>query len=439
MKIKIFTLLAYLITVGALNAQVFEKFDKTVNGIPAVDGIRSICAGDVNNNGIDDIFISKLNSNYFGTSDHKFVLDQNLTKGTDNIKYSSTCAFVDYDNDEHLDLLYFGDDVTPWTTGKKPIVLPVLKGNYAKGADVGWLSEMEAKSKKFYTSDGVEKDLFDVLKSKGINSIRLRVWVNPPKSYSNKADVVALAVRAKNKGMRLMINFHYSDGWADNKSQRKPKAWKDYNFEELKKAVYDHTFEVLSALKSNNVVPEWVQVGNESDDGILFPDGQISIGNGAGYAKLFNSGYAAVKAVNKHIKVIAHASSSKDITVYKTHFDALRNNGALWDITGMSSYPWPSNTWPEHNAKIFECMKLLQIRYQRPIMIVEVGSPVNEPLDCKNMLIDLMTKSSSMGKNGLGTFYWEPECPKEWNNYGSGAFDNTGKPTEAMDAFLINL
>ena len=262
MKIKIFTLLAYLITVGALNAQVFEKFDKTVNGIPAVDGIRSICAGDVNNNGIDDIFISKLNSNYFGTSDHKFVLDQNLTKGTDNIKYSSTCAFVDYDNDEHLDLLYFGDDVTPWTTGKKPIVLPVLKGNYAKGADVGWLSEMEAKGKKFYTSDGVEKDLFDVLKSKGINSIRLRVWVNPPKSYSNKADVVALAVRAKNKGMRLMINFHYSDGWADNKSQRKPKAWKDYNFEELKKAVYDHTFEVLSALKSNNVVPEWVQVGN---------------------------------------------------------------------------------------------------------------------------------------------------------------------------------
>lgn len=370
------------------------------------------------------------------------------------------------DNKGNLDLLNFGDLVTPWTTGKKPIarlfhnqgpdithqiaevpttivkkpiVLPVLKGNYAKGADVGWLSEMEAKGKKFYTSDGIEKDLFDVLKSKGINSIRLRVWVNPPKSYSNKADVVALAIRAKNKGMKLMINFHYSDGWVDNKSQKKPKAWKDYNFDELKKAVYDHTFDVLSALKSNNAIPDWVQVGNESDDGILFPDGQISKGNGAGYAKLFNSGYAAVKAVNKHIKVIAHASSSKDSTVYKTHFDALRNNGALWDITGMSSYPWPSNTWPEHNAKIFESMKLLQIRYQRPIMIVEVGSPVNEPLDCKNMLIDLMTKSSSLGKNGLGTFYWEPECPKEWNNYGSGAFDNTGKPTEAMDAFLIKL
>lgn len=322
---------------------------------------------------------------------------------------------------------------------KKPIVLPVLKSNYAKGADVGWLSEMEAKGKKFYTSDGVEKDLFDVLKSKGINSIRLRVWVNPPKSYCNKADVLALAIRAKNKGMRLMIDFHYSDGWTDNKSQKKPNAWKDYNFEELKKAVYDHTFDVLSALKSNNVVPEWVQIGNESDDGILFPDGQISLGNGASYAKLFNSGYSAVKAVNKHIKVIAHASSSKDSTIYKTHFDALRNNGAHWDITGMSSYPWPSNTWLEHNAKIFECMKLLQTRYQLPIMIVEVGSPVDQPLDCKNMLIDLMTKNSSLGKNGLGTFYWEPECPKEWNKYGSGAFDNTGKPTEAMDAFLINL
>ena len=121
MKTKIFTFFILFISVGALNAQVFEKLDKSVNGIPATDGIRSMSVGDVNKDGIDDIFIGKLNSIYFGAKDNKFVLDQNLTTGTDNIISSSACAFVDYDNDGYLDLLYFGDVVTPWTVGKKPI------------------------------------------------------------------------------------------------------------------------------------------------------------------------------------------------------------------------------------------------------------------------------------------------------------------------------
>jgi arabinogalactan endo-1,4-beta-galactosidase len=315
----------------------------------------------------------------------------------------------------------------------------VLTTSYAKGADIGWLSEMEAKGKKFYTNDGIEHDLFDVLKSKGINSVRFRIWVDPSNGNCNKADVVAMAIRAHQKGMRIMLDFHYSDSWVDNKSQKKPHKWIDDSFEELKKAVYDHTFDVLNTLKLDGITPEWVQVGNESDDGILYPDGQISRGNGANLAKLFNAGYDAIKKIDTNIKVIAHASSSKDTTIYKTFFDALRINGAHWDIIGLSSYPWPSNAWKIHNDKMLECMKYLQKRYQKPIMIVEVGSSVTAPLDCKNMLMDLMKKNSSLGKkNGLGVFYWEPECSIDWNKYKSGAFDTTGKPTEAMDAFLVN-
>src|ERR1035437_8555227 len=103
---------------------------------------------------------------------------------------------------------------------------PILNATYAKGADISWLTEMETSGKKFYNSAGVEQDCIDLLKSKGINSIRLRVWVNPVDGWNNKADVVAKAIRANNKGMRIMIDFHYSDTWADPSHQTKPVAWR---------------------------------------------------------------------------------------------------------------------------------------------------------------------------------------------------------------------
>ena|ERR1035437_6677328 len=118
---------------------------------------------------------------------------------------------------------------------------PILTSTYAKGADVSWLTEMEAAGKKFYNSAGVEQDCFDVLKSKGINSIRLRVWINPVDNWNSKADVVAKAVRAMNKGMRIMIDFHYSDTWADPANQTKPAAWTSMDIVALKQAIYNHT------------------------------------------------------------------------------------------------------------------------------------------------------------------------------------------------------
>lgn len=139
---------------------------------------------------------------------------------------------------------------------------------------------MEAKGKKIYTNDGLEYDLFDVLKSKGINSVRLRVWINPSNGYCNKVDVVTMTIRAQQKGMRIMIDLHYSDSLATVDREIKPSIWKNYSLAQLQQAVIDHTFGILNTFKSGGVMPEWVQVGNECDDGILFPDGQISLGNG---------------------------------------------------------------------------------------------------------------------------------------------------------------
>jgi arabinogalactan endo-1,4-beta-galactosidase len=313
---------------------------------------------------------------------------------------------------------------------------PILTSTYAKGADVSWLTEMEAAGKKFYNSAGVEQDCFDVLKSKGINSIRLRVWVNPVDNWNSKADVVAKAVRAMNKGMRIMIDFHYSDTWADPSNQTPPAAWAAMDITALKQAVYDHTYDVLNTLKQNGVFPEWVQIGNETDDGLLWPTGLLTGSSGpANYAALINSGYDAAKAVNAAIKVVVHVSNGFDNTLFRWNFDALKNNGGKWDVIGMSVYP--DAAYSDYLNNLLTNMNDMISRYGKPVMISEVGMDVTNATGCKAMLTDLMTRSAALGQNCLGVFYWEPEA-YSWKSYGKGAFDTTGKPTVAMDAFLLN-
>ncbi|WP_256009364.1 glycosyl hydrolase 53 family protein [Desertivirga xinjiangensis] len=147
----------------------------------------------------------------------------------------------------------------------------------AKGADISWLTQMEAQNIKFYNSAGVQKDLIPILKEKGMNSIRLRVWVNPVDGWNNMADVLAKAIRAKSNGMRIMIDFHYSDTWADPGDQLKPANWSGQNLAALKASVYNHTYSVLNTLKENQITPEWVQVGNETNNGMLWEEGKASV------------------------------------------------------------------------------------------------------------------------------------------------------------------
>ena len=161
---------------------------------------------------------------------------------------------------------------------------------FALGADVSWLTEMEAAGRFFYTREGQQKECIALLKELGMNSIRLRVWVNPSGGWNGVNDLLIKAKRAHNLGMRLMIDFHYSDNWADPGKQTKPAAWPSLSFADLQKAVYNHTFEVLNVLKTNGITPEWVQVGNETGDGMLWEDGKASKSM-SNYAKLNNSGY----------------------------------------------------------------------------------------------------------------------------------------------------
>jgi arabinogalactan endo-1,4-beta-galactosidase len=310
----------------------------------------------------------------------------------------------------------------------------VVPDSLARGADVSWLTEMEQSGKKFYNAAGTEMECMALLKSLGMNSIRLRVWVNPTDGWCNTADLLVKAKRAHNLGMRILIDFHYSDSWADPSKQTKPATWSSLSFVNLRNAVTEHTTSVLITLKDNGITPEWVQVGNETGDGMLWPDGKASV-DMANYAMLSNAGYNAVKAVFPNTKVMIHINNGWNNTLFRWIFDGLKAQGAKWDVIGMSLYPSDTN-WSTYNTQCLSNMNDMVNRYGSEVMLCEVGMDWRYADACKLFLTDLISKVKSIkNKKGLGVFYWEPECYGGWKNYGLGAFDSSGKPTVALDAF----
>ncbi|MPM80095.1 Arabinogalactan endo-beta-1,4-galactanase [bioreactor metagenome] len=291
---------------------------------------------------------------------------------------------------------------------------------------------MEKSGSKFYNADGKESECMTLLRDLGVNSIRLRVWVNPANGWCNKSDVVAKAWRAHQLGMRLMIDFHYSDSWADPSQQTKPAAWSGYTIDELKVAVANHTKEVLNALKDKGITPEWVQVGNETGNGMLWDEGKAS-DNMAQYAALNNAGYDAVKSVFSNAKVIVHLQEGNKNDLFRWLFDGLKANGGKWDVIGMSLYP-QADTWQTMNTQCVANIQDMISRYGSEVMLCEVGMPWDDAESCKNFLSDLLAKTKDIDQC-LGIFYWEPQAYSGWNAYTLGAFDNTGKPTVALDAF----
>ena len=181
-----------------------------------------------------------------------------------------------------------------------------------------------------------------------------------------------------------------------------------------------------------------MQVGNETGNGMLWDTGKASVSM-ANYAALTTAGYDAVKEIFPSAKVIVHVHNGYDNGLFRWLFDGLKNNGGKWDVIGMSLYPgWYTvkNDWAAANTACLANMNDMVSRYNKEVMVVECGMSWDMAATCKNFLTDLIakTKSVSNGK-GLGVFYWEPQSYGQWNGYTLGAFDNSGKPTVALDAF----
>lgn len=316
------------------------------------------------------------------------------------------------------------------------------KNGFAKGADISWLPQMEASGFKFYNDAGVEEDCLKVLKDHGMNTVRLRTFVNPSNDkrsgHCSKDETVAMAVRCQKMGMRIMIDFHYSDSWADPGKQRKPAAWEGHSFPQLLNDVYMYTADVMTALVKNGVHPEWVQVGNETPGGMIYPEGSTS--NWKQLAQLINKGHDAIKAVSPKSKVILHLDQANNKQRFRTWFDSARSHGAKYDVIGLSYYPYWLKGNPDYTLSIDDLasnMNDLVKRYEKEVMVVEIGGEDYKEQNTYDMLVAVINKVKAVpnGK-GLGVLYWEPQGAKVWSGYGLSAWRSDGKPSKALDAFM---
>jgi arabinogalactan endo-1,4-beta-galactosidase len=303
---------------------------------------------------------------------------------------------------------------------------------FAKGADVSWVSQEESSGYSFYNSSGTQTDPFVLLKNLGANAVRLRVWVNPSGGWCDAADVLYKARRAAAQGQRIMIDFHYSDSWADPGQQTVPAAWASHTVAQLDQDVYAHTYGVLNYLKANGITVEWVQVGNEINAGMLWPQG--STAHVSQLAGFLNNGYQAVKAVYPSALVVVHLANGYDNASFRSFFDAIKAAGASWDVIGLSHYPTTSN-WAARNKLIAANMADMISRYGKPVIVAEVGMDWQQAATASAMLADLMTREQALGANGLGVFYWEPQAYPGWQGYTFGALDGSGRFTAALDPY----
>ncbi|MFV0137577.1 arabinogalactan endo-beta-1,4-galactanase [Streptomyces sp. HMX87] len=309
------------------------------------------------------------------------------------------------------------DDLT-FTKGASP-------GLAIKGADISSLAKSEARGGVYRTGSGTTGDALGILRSAGMNYARLKVWVDPADGYHTKARVLAMAQRIKARGMKLLVDFHYSDTWADPGAQSKPAAWSGHGYEQLKRDVHRHTHDVLDALRAQGTAADMVQVGNEINNGMLWDEG--STDDWSRLSGLINSGYDAVKAVNASTPVVLHLAEGGDLAGTRWWFDNAVAHGVRFDAIGLSYYGY----WHGPLSDFQTTLDDAAARYGKPVFVAETAYPFRlDSEDAHENIIDTAAElvpgcpATAAGQTawmttvadiveavpngrGLGVFYWE--------------------------------
>lgn len=299
--------------------------------------------------------------------------------------------------------------------GQTTVVTP----EFIVGADISSVQAAEGRGIR-YSDKGVQKDILDILKDHGFNAIRLRVFNDPTKAtprdrpysaqgYCDLPHTIEMAKRVKAAGMKLLIDFHYSDSWADPGKQFTPSAWADLSFDDLVTKMHDWTNDAIAQLRAAGAEPDIVQIGNEITPGLMTDRGG-STRDWVQLGQLLKAGITAVKEVDPKIQVMLHIDKGGDNLATRRWMDNARSQGVKFDILGESCY----TRWQGPPAGWKSNFDDLVARYpDLKFMIAEIASETTEAIRTMRSLPDY---------KGMGTFVWEPTL----NGNGQALFDNTG-------------
>lgn len=317
-----------------------------------------------------------------------------------------------------------------------------MPADFIKGADISTLLEAEQHGAKFYNQNGQQQDAIAILKANGVNYVRLRLWVDPQdasgKTYgggsNNLENTIALAKRVKAQGLKLLLDFHYSDFWTDPGKQFKPKAWEKMDYPQLKTAIHDYTRDTIARFKQEGVLPDMVQIGNEINGGMLWPEGK-SWGQGGGefdrLAGLLNAAIGGLKenlTGGEQVKIMLHLAEGTKNDTFRWWFDEIAKRGVPFDIIGLSMYTY----WNGPISALKANMDDISKRYNKDVIVVEAA--YGYTLDnCDNAENSFQAKEEKDGgypgtvqgqydyihdlmqsvidvpdHRGKGIFYWEP-------------------------------
>ena len=315
--------------------------------------------------------------------------------------------------------------------------------DYIRGADISWYPQMLKSGFVFKNEKGEEQDLLLTLKGYGINAIRLRTWVNPSEDmfagHCSAEETLALAKQCQDAGFRIMIDFHYGDSWCDGGKQPMPEAWKGLDRDELAHTLQAYTQRVMQLMKDGGVTPEWVQIGNETDLGMVLPMGSRS--DWAYLTRLYNAGIDGVKSVFSQSKTMIQLGEITPTDFVKDYFAHLEMCGCRYDMMGFSFYPYhlknnDGTTYEEALAAFRRSMKEIPERFQKEMMIVEIGGDDRDEEGSVRLMEDAIEVIKTQPLC-TGLWWWEPEGARVWSDYPLSAWHDDGTPGKAMEAFRL--
>jgi arabinogalactan endo-1,4-beta-galactosidase len=315
--------------------------------------------------------------------------------------------------------------------------------SFLSGADLSLLQFFQDRGIS-YRSNGVPQDAILLLKNRGINCVRLRLFTSSaaqaqadPYDYTNNlAYTLPLAVRVKNAGLKLLLDFHFSDTWADPAHQAIPAAWTNFSFAQLTVQMRSYCSNTIAAFAAAAAVPDYVQVGNEITSGTLWTDGEVggAYENTNQWSQLGQLLKAAIQGVKDAAgamppKIIIHLDRGGDWATTQWFFDSLNAQGVPFDIIGQSYYPF----WHGPLANLQNCLTSAVQRYNKPVIIAETGFPfanstnlvgfpatTNGQVNFVGALAQIV--KGLPGQKGLGIFWWGAEY-QTLNGYNLAGFD----------------